>query len=303
MNENHDVAKQIIKTPVLMVQGSKDKLVKPEGTWELFNEQATEEKVFLAVPSEHLIFEEQQDHGIKFDERVSRLVLTWMFEHVPDGYKVAENAPGDATSAIALLFGGKIQAAKQELDSLIVANPNDDKAHFWRGIAWTKLNHPAEARADFAKAISFGKGGVPAKKANEYMLAMFANSKPTDPAPGPQQAGGVSLPADLLRQAGVDAGVPAVLAFYAPWAEQCADIDQRIIGGRKIFGQKLKVVKIDIEDKQWEDLIKACNVGPIPTFVFVSASGQIAFTSIGMNNFIDFANLAKSSSNTNTLIK
>ena len=40
-----------------MVQGNKDKLVKPEGTWELFNEIDSEQKTFMAVPSEHLIFE------------------------------------------------------------------------------------------------------------------------------------------------------------------------------------------------------------------------------------------------------
>src|SRR6185369_6308283 len=56
MNENHDIVEKITNVPVLFVQGNKDKLVKPEGTWDLFNEVASEEKVFLAIPSEHLIF-------------------------------------------------------------------------------------------------------------------------------------------------------------------------------------------------------------------------------------------------------
>ena len=37
------------------------RLVKPEGTWDLFNELTTKDKYFLAVPSEHLIFEEGED--------------------------------------------------------------------------------------------------------------------------------------------------------------------------------------------------------------------------------------------------
>lgn len=77
MNENHDAAKLIINTPVLMVQGSKDGLVKPEGTEELFAELATPDKELLMVPNaEHLIFEEGQ-----FTEGVLRSVADWVHRH------------------------------------------------------------------------------------------------------------------------------------------------------------------------------------------------------------------------------
>lgn len=79
MNENHEKAKLITNTPVLIVQGSKDGLVKPEGTEELFNEIATRDKELLMVPNgEHLIFEEGQ-----FTEDVMRSVASWVIRHAP----------------------------------------------------------------------------------------------------------------------------------------------------------------------------------------------------------------------------
>ncbi|MBY0546095.1 MAG: alpha/beta fold hydrolase [Candidatus Obscuribacterales bacterium] len=79
MNENHEKAKLITHTPVLIVQGSKDGLVKPEGTEELFNEIATRDKELLMVPNgEHLIFEEGQ-----FTEEVMRSVASWVIRHAP----------------------------------------------------------------------------------------------------------------------------------------------------------------------------------------------------------------------------
>ena len=78
MNDNHNSAAHITRLPVLIVQGTKDKLVKPEGTWELFNELATEDKVFLAVPGEHLIFEEAQLQNQMLREQNMKLVSTWV---------------------------------------------------------------------------------------------------------------------------------------------------------------------------------------------------------------------------------
>ncbi|CAN5590479.1 hypothetical protein BH10CYA1_BH10CYA1_10210 [soil metagenome] len=67
MNQNHKCAKLIEVTPVLFVQGCRDKLVKPQGTVELFNELATKDRQLdLITNGEHLIFEENQftDEGI-----------------------------------------------------------------------------------------------------------------------------------------------------------------------------------------------------------------------------------------------
>ena len=61
MKGNNDAAKLIEKTPVLMLAGFKDRLVKPEGTIELFNNLSTQKKVLMIIgDGEHLLLEEAQ---------------------------------------------------------------------------------------------------------------------------------------------------------------------------------------------------------------------------------------------------
>lgn len=58
MNENHETAKKIDRMPVLFLVGLNDKLVKPQGTVDLYNRITTEDKQLATIKSaEHLIFE------------------------------------------------------------------------------------------------------------------------------------------------------------------------------------------------------------------------------------------------------
>lgn len=78
MNQNHDSAKEITATPVLIVQGAEDRLVKPEGTVELYDELATPDKQLVMVEgSEHLIFEEHQ-----FSDKVIGILEKWIDAHL-----------------------------------------------------------------------------------------------------------------------------------------------------------------------------------------------------------------------------
>lgn len=61
MKGNFDNAHLIEKPPVLMLAGFKDKLVKPEGTIELFNALSTRDKLLMVIgDGEHLLLEENQ---------------------------------------------------------------------------------------------------------------------------------------------------------------------------------------------------------------------------------------------------
>lgn len=61
MKSNFDNAHLIEKPPVLMLAGFKDKLVKPEGTIELFNALSTQDKLLMIIgDGEHLLLEENQ---------------------------------------------------------------------------------------------------------------------------------------------------------------------------------------------------------------------------------------------------
>jgi len=77
MNQNHESAHQITDKPVLIVQGVLDKLVRPEGTVELFNELNTRDKKIVLIPDgEHLIFEENQ-----FTDEVVNQLVNWVEAH------------------------------------------------------------------------------------------------------------------------------------------------------------------------------------------------------------------------------
>lgn len=78
MNENRESAKRIESTPVLMVQGCEDKLVKPQGTVAIFNNVSSKDKEMVLVHNaEHLIFEEGQ-----FDDYVIDTVNNWLNAHL-----------------------------------------------------------------------------------------------------------------------------------------------------------------------------------------------------------------------------
>ncbi len=98
MNENHEAAKNIT-VPVLMLQGSKDKLVKPQGSYDLFNRIKCERKIFISLPSEHLILEEQQTKSDTFTEGVNYLVTGWI-NALSQGSKPQAKEPEAALAAL-----------------------------------------------------------------------------------------------------------------------------------------------------------------------------------------------------------
>ncbi len=78
MNQNHESAKEIKALPVLIVQGCKDRLVRPEGTVELYNELGTADRQLeLIHNAEHLVFEENQFTDADID-----LVHKWLDKHL-----------------------------------------------------------------------------------------------------------------------------------------------------------------------------------------------------------------------------
>ncbi|MBS1956551.1 MAG: alpha/beta fold hydrolase [Cyanobacteria bacterium SZAS-4] len=288
MNDNHDSAKKITTVPVLMVEGNNDKLVKPEGTWELFNEIECEQKSFLAVPSEHLIFEEQQDKERIYDRRIDSLAAAWILSHMED--PVSKQAATEIhnfnlSGAINLIASGNYTEAQPELQKILEREPFNGEAHYWLGVALYKSANVTTAQREFATCISLGNDQVHLKDANNYIMAMKGKdfSLPAITVGDPE---GSNAP---INRSDISAGTPTVLAFYAPWAEQCKDIAPMFDQAHARFGDRLKLIQVNIDDHNSKNLVSQFNVGPIPTFVFLTAEGNVAKTRIGMSSFLDFA--------------
>lgn len=78
MKGNKKIAVNIKDRPVLIVQGSNDKLVRPEGTIDLFKRLTTKDKKIVLIPdAEHLIFEEAQ-----FKQKDIDTVVSWIQSHM-----------------------------------------------------------------------------------------------------------------------------------------------------------------------------------------------------------------------------
>jgi alpha-beta hydrolase superfamily lysophospholipase len=76
--QNMNVAPLVKDTPVLFIQGTNDKLIRPAGTWKLFERLSTANRqLVLSKNSEHLIFEKGQ-----FRPDDLKFVVTWLDRNI-----------------------------------------------------------------------------------------------------------------------------------------------------------------------------------------------------------------------------
>ncbi|MBA3856247.1 MAG: hypothetical protein C0507_04995 [Cyanobacteria bacterium PR.3.49] len=136
MKQNEEMAHLIQKSPVLFVQGGKDNLVLPAGTFALKKALGTANSQFvLSGSSEHLLFESDQ-----FNDKIIAYVLAWVDKNVtplPDS-RLAMSAPNTVASVHDNPQAPDIQIASNKdkekpvdtkpQDTLAMANPADGPA-------------------------------------------------------------------------------------------------------------------------------------------------------------------------------
>ena len=85
--------KSITKTPVLVVQGLADRLVKPQGTFDMFKAIPNKDRTLVVIgDAEHLIFETD-----KQDEVLIESICAWLDKHIKPA--TAEHPPGSMPTA------------------------------------------------------------------------------------------------------------------------------------------------------------------------------------------------------------
>jgi acylglycerol lipase len=296
MNDNHGASKNITDDPVLFVQGTQDKLVKPEGTWELFNELTTPDKYFFAVPSEHLIFEEGQDKGAD-QTRLTTMASNWMHMVAAKNGTIAQNNKNNSISeqtaeqpmdthiaeAIAKLMRGQNDQALPLMQVAVNANPQSKEAHYWLAVTYARLHRPKDAHAQMSAALAVrSSSAVYAQQPNQNSIA---NSN--DPAAVQVQDTTV-VKVDPIALS-VTNGRPAIVAFSAAWCEQCKQIDGFLAEAKIMFGNSVNLLKVDVDDSNNVALLKLFKVGPIPTIIYLDKDGKVASETIGQTSFINFA--------------
>jgi alpha-beta hydrolase superfamily lysophospholipase/thiol-disulfide isomerase/thioredoxin len=305
MNDNIPAAKKITSIPVLLVQGTLDKLVRPEGTWEIFEAMDNKEKSFLAFPSEHLIFEYGGTKSEAEARKSAQIAATWLFEHMteknssPPSYTAMRSmlsAPGSQVEnpednasdtsnkstmsdamhkAIALYNKAAFPDAVKAFQNIIASDPNNVDAHIWLGLSYEKTARPGLAIAEALKARTLGKDSHQALRANQALEQLAE-----DPANQPKLS---NVKASALTQ-----GQPTVLIFGATWCVESSQDDAMIAHGKKYFGNRVQFKKYNIDDPSCTDVVKQFSVGPIPTYIFLNADGSVKSTQLGQDSFANF---------------
>jgi thiol-disulfide isomerase/thioredoxin len=184
-----------------------------------------------------------------------------------------------------MIAAGNFAEAEPELQGILKREPFNAEAHYWLSVALYKSANMPTAQREFATCISLGNDQVHLKDANNYLLAM----KGKDVNLPPFTSGDSSSSNTPINRADITDGVPTVLAFYAPWADQCKGIAPMFGLAHARFGNRLKLIQVNIDEQNSKNLVSQFNIGPIPTFVFLTADGNVAKTRIGMSSFLDFA--------------
>jgi alpha-beta hydrolase superfamily lysophospholipase len=92
MDGNDAAVRKIDTTPVLVLQGTLDKLVKPDDTWKIFTILATERKTLIALRSEHLVLEYGRVKSDSYDSKVAQMVADWLRDAItPSGADLSFN--------------------------------------------------------------------------------------------------------------------------------------------------------------------------------------------------------------------
>ncbi len=343
MNNNHEAAKKVADMPVLFVQGTGDQLVKPEGTWELFNSVAAKDKSFFAVPGEHLIFEEAQTQETGTRDQNFRVISSWLSTKVGRRHRPGRDmyggsayggnrsggVPGQGgfgqggfgqggfgqggfgnrmsfidTAGLEIpnkmIEGGQYSSAITELERLRSQRPNDPNVVALLGRAYYQNGQTAQAGSFFRQAMMLKRGGGDqARSLNNFLLGMSQNGQAgwTQSSAQYPFVGFGSQPGQIASGITTLSGAPSakgrVYAFFASWAEQCKGLSDSLTRLASMYGDKVDIVRVNIEDADSASLVDKFKVGPIPTMVFVAPNGQVNSTIIGESTYANYEQALK----------
>ena len=326
MNSNHDAAQKVANMPVLFIQGNGDQLVKPEGTWELFNLVAAKDKSFFAVPGEHLIFEEAQTQDAGPRDQNFRVISSWLTAKVGRRNRGWTGNRGAATTSPSggmgmgrrniditglempaqLIDSGDYAKAIVALEGISSQMPGNPNVYALMGRAYYLGGQPDKAGHFFRTAMRMSgrAGGEQARNLNSYLLNL-ANTAPTNIVgvaggqsanlPGIPFLGFGSTPGSLAAAATIGGiiGLPPgsrgkIYAFFANWAEQTKGMNDSLTQLSSLYGDKVDITRVNVEDAGASPLVDQFKVGPIPTVVFVGADGRVSSTIIGESSYNNY---------------
>ena len=76
-------------------------------------------------------------------------------------------------------------------------------------------------------------------------------------------------------------GKPTLLEFYADWCTTCQGMSETIQNLEEKYGDRVNLVMLDIDDPQWDKLVRRYRVTGIPQYTFLDESQNTLDSLVG----------------------
>lgn len=76
-------------------------------------------------------------------------------------------------------------------------------------------------------------------------------------------------------------GKPTLLEFYADWCTTCQGMSSTIQNLEEKYGDRVNLVMLDIDDPQWDKLVRRYRVTGIPQYTFLDESQDTIDSLVG----------------------
>lgn len=181
----------------------------------------------------------------------------------------------------ACLNKGQYAQAVKDLEEVVKRSPSSCEGHMLLGKALCKMKNYTRAKQHLRTAIRVGKGSANAQQANQLLMSLPRTLT------APKTGADTRMISAILGIGGRDRGAgepkPTVIDFYASWCKPCKDLTPLLEKAKAQYGDKVKFMKVDVDDPNNEQIVEQYEVSPIPTVVFLNPEGEVITYSIGFS--------------------
>lgn len=160
--------------------------------------------------------------------------------------------------AILLYNGNKFQESLNSLNGVLKANPNDEMAHYYKGLSLQSLNKLDDANKELEWVVKNGKA------ANLTALARRAQ----------KQINSVQSVLIAGKPAKKGAKLPVVYDFFTTWCGPCKMLKPTFEALEAKYKGQVDMMSLDAEDPANKALVDQYNVVAYPTLIFIDSNGK-----------------------------
>lgn len=172
------------------------------------------------------------------------------------------------------------ELALSELVKAVEKSPESAPARLALGEAYIGSKDFQKAKENLRLAVRLGKGNAVSQKANTLLTGL--PSSVVKPKTGPQTRMIASM-LGLGRVRGMEGAKPTVIDFYASWAQPCKQLNGVMDKFKTSYKDKVKFMRVDVDDPGSESLLDQYEVSPVPTIVFLNEEGEVVSYSVGFS--------------------